>query len=278
MGIASMILGIISFFVAFTWFKDFAIIMAVVGLVLGIISLVKKKSKGMAIAGIVLTALAVIIAFASGNGSGGNNGTGVTSDGGTNSKKVSVSVDNVVMEKVAITKAGDFVIKVTNNNEGSVCLSEINTVFKDADGNFALKQHADTSFVVIPANSSTYVYDWGFEKNYAQYPNYEFSCELAYTSDSFVVNGIDITSNNTGSQIAVTLANNSGVTIDNAQVVVVYYEGDEIIGIEHGSSNDITTAGSNSYINVGYPEDSNYREVPFDRYEVYYINASKSYQ
>lgn len=273
MGIASLVLGIIGFLMSFSIFGDLCLILSVVGGVLGIISIVKKQNKGMAIAGVILCVIAVIICFSNNNSTSPTTGTGKTIDTGNGTKTVQVSTENVVMEKAGITKAGDFVIKITNNNEGSVCLSYIKTAFKDESGNFALSKEAQQCFVVIPAHGTTYVYDWGFEEDYAKYPTYEFSCELANIADSFVFDGINVTSNNTGKQIAVTLANNSGETITSANVVVLFYKGNEIVGAKEGYSDSSVSNGSNSYINVEYPEDSKYNEVSFDKYEVYFSKA-----
>ena len=74
MGVASLILGIISFLVSFSIFKDFSLICGVIAIVLGIISIVKKKGKGMAIAG-------CIILF---SGSSSDNTGTVTSNSGSN--------------------------------------------------------------------------------------------------------------------------------------------------------------------------------------------------
>lgn len=68
MGVASLVLGIISVIVGFiplcgTW----ALVPAIVGLILGIVEAVKKSKakepKGKAIAGIVCSAIAIVIIF-----------------------------------------------------------------------------------------------------------------------------------------------------------------------------------------------------------------------
>lgn len=261
--------------ISFSWFADLSLILGVLSAVLGIIAIVKKKGKGLGIAGVVLSVLAIIILFCISKNTDGQTGTGVTTDGGNgNLSKVSVSTQNVVMEKIGITKAGDFVIKVTNNNDGAVCLSSISTVYKDANGTFVEKVESRDSFVCIPAKSSTLVYNWGFDKDFTKYSNYEFSCELANISDDFVYNNIDITSTNTGKQIAVTLKNNTNKTLRSVNVVVAYYKDNEIVGVESGYSSDTISAGANAYINVDYPTDSNYYDtISFDKYEVFYINA-----
>lgn len=69
MGVASLVLGIISVIIAFIPLcGSIAFIPAVVGLILGIIDTVKKskakEKKGISIAGLVLSALAIIFIYA----------------------------------------------------------------------------------------------------------------------------------------------------------------------------------------------------------------------
>lgn len=65
MDIASMVLGIVSLIFSFLcWF--IAIITAPIGLILGIVDLLKKKkenmpNKGMAISGIIMNSIAIVI-------------------------------------------------------------------------------------------------------------------------------------------------------------------------------------------------------------------------
>lgn len=273
MGIASLILGIIGLLIFLTIFKDLSLILTILGIVLGIIAIIKKKSKGMAIAGVILSVFGLILCF-SVDSNNSSTGTGITNDSGSGTSTVSVTTEKVKVEKVGLTKAGDLVVKVTNNNKGSVCLSSITANFKDSSGNFALKKEAEDSFVVIPAESYTLVYFWGFDENYSQYSEVSFKTELANISDDFATTGIKLSSNNTGSQIAVTLKNNSGKEIKYSRVVVIYYKDNEVVGAKTGYDDSTISNGSDAYINVDYPEDSNYNNVSFDKFEVYYINAS----
>lgn len=69
MGIASMVIGIISAIFGFVPFcGSWAIIPAIVGLILGIIDMVQKNKmqqpKGMAIAGVVLCIIAIVVIIA----------------------------------------------------------------------------------------------------------------------------------------------------------------------------------------------------------------------
>lgn len=94
MGIASLILGIISFLVSFSIFKDLSLICGVIAIVLGIISIVKKKGKGMAIAGIILSVLGCIILFSV---SKPNNTGTITSNNGSNKENDTQSVSAQIL-------------------------------------------------------------------------------------------------------------------------------------------------------------------------------------
>lgn len=79
MGIASLILGIIGLLISLTIFKDLSLILTILGIVLGIIAIIKKKSKGMAIAGVILSVLGLILCF-SVDSNNSSTGTGITND------------------------------------------------------------------------------------------------------------------------------------------------------------------------------------------------------
>lgn len=82
MGTSSLILGILAFLISFSIFKDVSLILAVLGIVLGIIALVKKKSKGMSVTGIILAIISLVILF-----SGGDAKTTTTSNNNGNDIK-----------------------------------------------------------------------------------------------------------------------------------------------------------------------------------------------
>ena len=284
MAIASLILGILGLFISLTIFKDLSLLLSILGVVLGLVYLSKKKKesakkrwsksndKGVAIAGIVCAGLGIVIAFATTFPSY-NSGNGSFSDSGSGGGVSSPTSNNVKIEKMNITRHGDLVVKITNNNSTPVCLSDISAVFKDANGNFVFKKMAQESYIIVPANGVTYDYFFGYKEDYSQYPEVSFSSEFASISFMFALEGIEISSNNTGSQIAVVAKNNSGKSLSSIDVIVLYYQGDEIVGVETGHDFSTTDNGSEAYINVEYPDDRSYKDVPFDKYEVYYLKA-----
>lgn len=238
------------------------------------------KKKWLLPVGITVVVLVLLIlVFARGNTSpsSANPGISISTDNNIITNKDSISTDKIVMEKVGITKSGDFVIKVTNNNTSPVCIATVYTIFKDENNTFVEKVESSIWGICLSSNSSTLIYNDGYGKNFDKYPNYEFECELAYYdstySEDFIFDGLNISSKNTGKQIAVTITNNSGRALYDCEIVVAYYKDSKIVGIESATSDGITNNNSNAYLTVDYAEDKHYNNVSFDTYEIYYIGA-----
>lgn len=296
MGIASLVLGIVSLvlgFVPFVWL--IAIIPAIVGLILGIISLAKKKQKGQSIAGIIISAITIVLLiftfvnlfktigdlgeiFTDSFSSSEEN---ILSDSLINETKDNTEKlkENIKVEALGITASGDFAFKITNNNNKPVYIETIDVIFKDANGNFALKEDGYVSYFAVPANTEVVNYVWGYGQDFSQYPNYEFQIQMSdyLTDDDLLCDNFEVTSNNTGDQIAVEVKNNNNESVISMNIVVAYYQGDKIVGVERGAAYDDTPAGGTAYVNVDYPRDDDYNDVAFDRYEVYFLGADRDY-
>lgn len=285
MGIASLILGIVSIiliFVPFIWI--ISIVTAIVGLILGIISLVKKENKGKSIAGIILSVLTILLSILN-----ISNNLDAMQDITTDSlttivtgKQETVTDDglksNIVIKSIGITKNGDFAFSIENNNNQNVYIDTINVVFKDEDGNFMKKESSDAQFFGVKANSKIVNYVWGYDEDFSKYPNYEFEIELSsdWIIENETIDNFEVISNNTGEQISVQVKNNNDFSLRSIMVLVAYYKDDKIVGCVNGYANDTTTSANGiAYINVDYPEDSEYDEVQFDNYEIFLISADK---
>ena len=170
--------------------------------------------------------------------------------------------------------------KITNNNDKPVYIDSVNVIFKDANGNFASKEDGYVSYFAIPANSEVVNYVWALSSDdFSQYASYEFEVVMSeYRSDEdMICDNFEISSNNTGEQIAVEIKNNNDEAVRSMNIVVAYYQGDKIVGVENGDAYETTAAGATAYANVDYPVDSSYDEVAFDRYEVYFLGADKEF-
>ena len=185
--------------------------------------------------------------------------------------------ENIEVEALGIAENGDFVIKVTNNNDEAVNIESVETIFKDEDGTFIKKVETYDMFFCVDANSEVIVYNWGYDEDFSQYAEYEFEVSLSNIGDSFLYNNFEILSTDTGDQISIQVTNNNSESIESMEVNVAYYLNGTIVGIESGYSDSTVAEGENAYINVDYPVDSDYDEVEFDEYEVYLISANTEY-
>ncbi len=285
MGIASLVLGIVSIifiFVPFIWI--ISIITAIVGLILGIISLAKKENKRKSIAGIILSALTILLSIFNISNTI-DVVENITADSLTTiatGKQETVTDDelksNIVIEGIGITKNGDFAFNIKNNNNQNVYIDTINVVFKDKNGNFIKKENSNAQFFGVKANSEIINYVWGYDEDFLKYPNYEFEIELSsdWIIENEAIDNFEMISNNTGEQISVQVKNNNNFNLSSIKIMVAYYNDDKIVGCVNGYANDTTTsANGTAYINVAYPEDSEYDEVQFDNYEIFLISADK---
>lgn len=202
--------------------------------------------------------------------------TGSNSSNTKGSNNTEKKENKVQVEALGLTKNGDFAFKVINQNDEPVYVETVNTIFKDENGNFAEKAESEFQFFTIEANSEVINYAWGYDKDFSKYTNYEFECEFAesYMKKSFLTNNFEVNANNTGSQIAVSVKNNNKADIKTIEVIVAYYANGKIVGCQLGYNDTTVSEGKTAYLNVQYPEDSNYKEVPFDDYEVYLMQAS----
>lgn len=184
---------------------------------------------------------------------------------------------NIQVESAGITASGDFVLKVTNNNDDTVIIDNIETIFKDENNVFAQKEQTNDSWFGIQAHKTIYVYNWGYKKDFTQYPNYEFNVNLCSNrvAKSYCVDNFEMKANNSGEQIAVEVKNNNNSSVENIEVNAIFYKNGEIVGIVSGSDilSNSTSSQSSSYINIEYPKDSKYNEIDFDNYEVFLISS-----
>ena len=154
MGLASLILAIISFLVAFSIFKDLSLILAVLGIVLAAICLKKQESKGMCITAIVLSVIGLIVLFSE------PSGTKVTSGGGA-----SVSGDK--SSKTEVYKIGD-TVTISNNSGDEYTLQLTGIQETDERNEFSDKDAAqvfiiDYTYQCNKTNDDIYISEMNFK-------------------------------------------------------------------------------------------------------------------
>lgn len=181
----------------------------------------------------------------------------------------------VEVEYLGITEYGDFAYKVKNNGKKPAYIESVDTIFKDADGNFVKKEESDVQYFTVEPNSEVVNYAWGYDEDYSQYPNYEFEVKYSdsYMKDYYFTEGFEVTSNDTGKQIAVSVKNNNKKDVESMKVLVAFYNGGKIVGVQTGYASGAVKSGETGYINISYPYDSDYNKVTYDKFETYLLSA-----
>lgn len=141
MGIASLVLGIISIIIGFVPLCGaIAFLPALIGLILGIIEIVKKsksnEKKGMAIAGIVMCAVAILViffwVFIAAAGSGTSNTNTVTFNSSVSSDDKSITSSDTTTTNTNEPTSTDKRISVGNKYEGN----DLSITYLSLDDNF----------------------------------------------------------------------------------------------------------------------------------------------
>lgn len=227
---------------------------------------------------IVFSSFVVLIGIATLTGCSFDNTSSPTSTivSKTEEKKTEEEIkSNIEKEVMGITKSGDYVIKLKNNNDTQIYVDNVSIRFFDAEGNFTKKENSQDSYFCIPANTEVVTYIWGHNEDFDKYANSEIEVMLGDPLYDYYTENFEIKANDTKENIAVTITNNNDVKLDCIKINVSFIKDNKIVGIESGISYDegIEANGGKAYINVDYPVDEDYEEVSFDKFEVYLISA-----
>lgn len=107
-----------------------------------------------------------------------------------------------------------------------------------------------------------------------EYEDYYVSLDVRPTIETDYKKDIKITSKNTNKNIEVNLVNKSKTDIDTVKLTIVYYNKKNIVDTYHceefklQKDKDLT-------LKIEYPEDENGKKIKFDKYKVYFNQASK---
>ena len=186
------------------------------------------------------------------------------------------ALDKVETETLGITENGTYIIKLKNTNNKDVYIEYVTVNFFDANGSFAESFYANNSYFCIPANKEfiTYLYPTTSTTDYSKFAKSEIELSTGEPFYEYRTN-VDATFNNTGSQIAATITNNTDIDLDYVDVNVAFYKNGKVVAVSNGSNfgKKVEKNGGKAYINVSYAYDKNYKTVEFDNYEGYVVSA-----
>ena len=202
------------------------------------------------------------------NNEGNNTSTGTNE----NSSEPTYSPDELsknITNEVATAKNGSLLVIAKNNNKVAVDM-EIEVEFYD-ENNMIIG--SDSNIIsAVGANAEIAIEMWDTPDSFNDYKLY---IDVEQTSNTAYFDKIELTHNNNNEEIIVQVKNNSEDTIEYMSVSVVYYQGEQVVGIEEDSEFDIKS-GRSANFTISYPYDKNYDDVNFDNYKVF-VNEAYSY-
>ena len=222
---------------------------------------------------LIVCVIGVIIVLSNNNNT--STSTTYTSSGIFNNKPTK---ENISIEKLTVVNKETLVISIKNNNDSKVVVDEISAILKDENGNFIKKIDCMDSNIPLNAGQDTISYMWEYDFDFSNYSNIEFTFRInddtsgMFPADLYICDNFEITANNTGEQIAVTIKNNNK---EKASVTLnaLYYKNNNIVGFSGLSISDDIDSGSQGYINIPYPCDEDGNTIPFDNYKVYFVKG-----
>lgn len=203
-----------------------------------------------------------------------NISTGTNINSGTSSKDTRLYNPTELEKRVkvdsAVTEDGNLVVFITNNNDVIVDI-ETEVEFYDANGTFVGASKG--SLQAIGKGIEVALEIWDTPTNW---DNYKIYTNLEQSNSYCYFDKLNVTHSNNGEKIAIQVANNSADIIESITVAVVYYQDNNVVGIEDDFESDIRS-GRTANFTLDFPHDSEYNNVKFDNYKVF-VNEAYSYK
>lgn len=205
------------------------------------------------------------------NSTGRNTSTGsnTNTNSGRNNAKSTENLEKNITTQGAVAKNGKLIVLAKNDNSIPVDI-EIEVEFYDEKG--TIVGSGEEEFQAVGAKSEVAVQIYNTPSSW---DNYKIYADADTTDEISYIDKLDIKHSDNQENIAVQVTNNSDDKIEYITVAVVYYQGEEVVGINDGIESDIKP-GRSANFNIYYPADSNYNDVSFDSYKVF-VNEAYSY-
>lgn len=201
------------------------------------------------------------------NSSVGNNpNSNVNSQTGSN---VNAELEKNITCSGAVTERGKLVVFATNANNVAVDM-EIEVEFYDENG-MILGSDSD-SIMAVGKNAEIAIEMWSTPDSF---DNYKIYIDAEKTDEISYHDYLEINHNINDKKVAVQIKNNSQDTIDYITVSVVYYKGEQVVGIDDSIDSEIKS-GRSANFNLSFPYNKKYKNVDFDTYKVF-VNEAYSY-
>lgn len=233
-------------------------------------------SKGLKIFLIVMIAIILVsMIFGSNkeNSSGTNVSNGTNISTGTNKSDSTTGeiyspseLSKNISSQGAVSTRGKLIVIAKNNNKVPIDM-EIEVEFYDENG--VIVGSSEESLKAVGPKSEIAIEMWSTPE---VFNNYKIYIDVEQSTSTCYLDKVELTHNNTGENIAVQVKNNSEETIEYITVRVVYYQGEQIVGIDDGIESEIKPERSANFT-LDFPYNKNYDNIRFDSYKVFITEA-----
>lgn len=235
MAVASLVLGIVGLVFSFFYVGG---VLGIIGLILSIL-VIRKEKNGMAIGGLVCSAIAIFItliviiagvANKDGSTTGSietNNNEVTTEDAGGDKKSGNLAEQMQVKEYSCMDSLGDRMVAfyITNPTDKDVSIS-MNITAKDEAGN-ALASSSQSESAISP-NSSVIIN--GYLDNVNMDAKIDYSMDVKAVSSSISATpNISMTNNINGDKVVLTATNNGNQDARFLQAQAIFLKGGEMV-------------------------------------------------
>jgi hypothetical protein len=188
-------------------------------------------------------------------------------------------IENAITYTAEPTESGELVVIINNGSDVTIPDLEMTVTFYDADGNM-LSAESDGHDAILPgAKVVSMVYlPTDSEYNFVEFDHYDidFDADMDYTLYTNLSGDLSVQDNQGSNGVVAEFENGSDKTIDELEVVAVYYAGDKIVGANMQEEYDIA-AGDSVTMEFNLPMDSLYNTIDFDKYTLF-VNQAHNFE
>jgi hypothetical protein len=176
---------------------------------------------------------------------------------------------NITVKAVA-TESGQVCALITNNNKVRVDEMKVAVVFYDIN-NKPVGTDSDGHDLVLP--NATVVSEFDLPNEYDHLETTITVEDEHYSSYENHSEKIEISQNIIDGGVIAQVKNNDTVTIDEIEIIAVFYRGDTIVGVSHSEDIDDLRSGKTETVELNCYSKTSLNDISFDKAEIYLNQA-----
>lgn len=160
----------------------------------------------------------------------------------------------------------ELIVKFTNNNNVNLqCYFEV--VYYDESGNMIFTDDFFKNYFNVIETGKDQIAYFSYPKD--DYSRYKIKVSSKLQNSAIgMVDNIKVTSSSSSNGVTAKIQNTSSKTASVTYIYVLYYKNNKVVGYDWNNIYDFK-GGDSKYLHLSNPYDENYKDIPFDRYEIF---------